>query len=137
VLVVDASVALAAVLPGEVRGSDAMQLMETVAKLGARVPSHWSLEVCNGILLAERRARISADIGDELRQEMDDLPVEVDSETRRGAFGITTALARRHRLTVYDAAYLELALRLALPLATFDTPLARAAAAEGVALFTA
>jgi predicted nucleic acid-binding protein len=62
------------------------------------------------------------------------LPIQVDPETNRHAWGATMRLAERHKLTVYDAAYLELAQRRGLPLATLDKDLRAAASAEGVVL---
>ena len=62
------------------------------------------------------------------------LPISLDVETERQAWGATLRLAASHRLSLYDAAYLELALRRAMPLATLDIELRTAAAAEGVEL---
>lgn len=62
------------------------------------------------------------------------MPIRLDPDTDRQAWTVTVRLASRHKLTVYDAAYLELALRRGLPLATLDTDLRAAAAAEGVVL---
>jgi predicted nucleic acid-binding protein len=60
------------------------------------------------------------------------LPIQVDPETDRQAWGATLRLAQRHRITLYDTAYLELAQRRGLPLATLDSDLRRAAEAEGL-----
>ena len=62
------------------------------------------------------------------------LPISLDPETDRQAWGATLRLAERHRLTLYDAVYLELALRRGIPLATLDIELRAAAKAEGVKL---
>ena len=62
-------------------------------------------------------------------------PIVIDDETNTRAWGDTLALARGHKLSAYDAAYLELAIRRRLPLATLDDPLKAAAAAVGVALY--
>jgi len=62
------------------------------------------------------------------------LPIQVDAETDRQAWGPTARLSERYRLTSYDAAYLELALRLGLPLASLDSELRLAAQTEGVPL---
>lgn len=62
------------------------------------------------------------------------MPATIDHEGATHAWATTMDLARRHRLTLYDATYLELAARRRLPLATFDAVLARAATAEGVAV---
>ena len=96
------------------------------------VPSHWALEVANGLLVAERRKRLSrADVA-EAADVLGQLPIETDAETGRRAIGETAALARQYGLTVYDAAYLELALRRGAALATSDAVLARAARKAGV-----
>jgi len=66
--------------------------------------------------------------------DLSDFPIHVDPETHRQAWGMTARLAERHGLTVYDAAYLELALRRGLPLATLDEDLRTAARTEKVPL---
>jgi predicted nucleic acid-binding protein len=97
----------------------------------ARVPSLWWFEVRNVLIMAERRDRLTeADTADFLRG-LSRLPIVVDRATNEQAL---LALARDRRLTVYDAAYLELALREKIPLATLDRALVRAARAEKVAL---
>jgi predicted nucleic acid-binding protein len=65
------------------------------------------------------------------------MPITVDAETDRHAWGATAKLAARHRLTLHDAAYLELARRRSLPLATLDQELRAAAAAEDIILIGA
>jgi predicted nucleic acid-binding protein len=132
--VLDASVTLAWALAGEVRAEDAHALVHRVADEAAIVPALWRLEVGNGLLMAERRGRIRPEHVDAVWRQLGELPIEIDAETNARAWNGTAALARRHGLTLYDAAYLELAARRSLPLATFDGPLARAAAAQKVAL---
>jgi predicted nucleic acid-binding protein len=133
-LVVDASVTLAWALPGEVRAEAAAALLLRVADEAAMVPAHWRLEVGNGLLMAERRGRIRPQRVDAVWRQLAEMPIETDAETDARAWSGAAALARRHGLTLYDAAYLELAARRGLPLATFDGTLARAAAAETVPL---
>jgi len=95
------------------------------------VPVIWWFELRNTLLVAERRGRISgADSGAFLFQ-LSQLPINVDRQPQESELLL---LARRHRLTAYDAAYLELARRTALSLATLDAALARAARAEHVPL---
>jgi len=98
------------------------------------VPAHWMLEVVNALLTAERRKRIApADVHHAtgiLRQ----LPIRTDTETDAQAGQQTLELARQHTLSIYDAAYLELALRLGARLATLDQPLKTAAQQRGVPL---
>lgn len=132
--VLDASVTLAWALAGEVRAEDARALVHRVADEAAIVPALWRLEVGNGLLMGERRGRIRPERVDAVWRQLGELPIEIDAETNARAWNGTAALARRHGLTLYDAAYLELAARRSLPLATFDGQLARAAAAEKVPL---
>ena len=97
----------------------------------ARVPSLWWFEVRNTLIVNERRGRVTeADTAAFLRG-LSRLGVTVDRSPEEGAILI---LARKHRLSVYDACYLELAQREALPLASLDGQLLRAAREEGVAL---
>jgi predicted nucleic acid-binding protein len=134
--ILDASVTLAWALAGEVRAEEARALVHRVAEEAAIVPALWRLEVGNALLMGERRGRIRQERVDAVLRQLGELPIEIDPETNARAWNGTAALARQHNLTLYDAAYLELAARRSLPLATFDTPLARAAAAENVALAT-
>jgi predicted nucleic acid-binding protein len=98
------------------------------------VPTHWRLEVANALIMAERRKRASqADITEALNL-IQALPVITDEETARRSGSDTAALARQYGLTVYNAAYLELAMRQGATLATDDSLLRQAAAAAGVAL---
>jgi predicted nucleic acid-binding protein len=84
--------------------------------------------------MAERRKRATqADMTEALHAVLS-LPIEIDRDTTRRVAGETTGLARQHGLTVYDAAYLELAMRLGATLATSDAALARAARKAGVGL---
>ncbi len=132
--VLDASVTLAWALAGEVRAEEARALVLRVADEAAIVPALWRLEVGNGLLMGERRGRIRPEHVDAVWRQLGELPIEIDAETNARAWNGTAALARRHGLTLYDAAYLELAARRSLPLATFDSLLARAAMAEKVSL---
>ena len=100
----------------------------------AVVPAHWPAEIANSILMAVRRGKISQDRRDEFVRELLLLPIDVDPVSPATWFVRSLPLAEKHRLTVYDAAYLELALRRGLPLATLDNDLRRAAEAEGVGL---
>lgn len=128
--VLDASVAIAAMLVEE-RTPEARTILRTALD-GVIVPSLWHLEVGNILLRAERRGTIRTDERIAHMADLAALPMAVDHESPTQAWGATTTLALRHRLTLYDAAYLELALRHRLRLATFDAALARAAADEGV-----
>ena len=101
---------------------------------GAWVPALWRLEVANVLEMGVRRGRHDAAFRDATLADLALLPISVDPETDRQAWGATLRLAERHNLTLYDAAYLELAQRRGLPLATLDAELRDAATAEGVIL---
>ncbi len=95
-------------------------------------PAHWSLEVANILWNGERRRRISAGDAADFIATLEDLAVVMDTETSRRAWSDTYALAREEKLTTYDAAYLELALRLQATLVSKDADLLRAAKRRGV-----
>ena len=100
-----------------------------VAEDGAVVPTLWRLEVANSLTVAARRGRIDADFRRAALADLALLDIRADPDTDTHAWTGTLQLADRFRLTVYDAAYLELAQRRALPLATLDEELLGAAAA--------
>ncbi len=131
--VVDASVVLA-VLLSEARRPEAEALLRKATLAGIMVPTHWPLEVGNILLTSERRGTLTSDERVTAITHLNAMRVRIDAETQARAWRDTMDLALRHRLTLYDAAYLELAVRLRVPLATFDAALARAAATEGVAV---
>jgi predicted nucleic acid-binding protein len=97
----------------------------------ARVPGIWWFEVRNLLITGERRKRLSRGEVETLRHDLDALPIEIDRAPDESTI---FDLARRHDLTFYDAAYLELAIRRRLPLATLDGALIAAARARGVDL---
>ena len=99
----------------------------------AIVPAIWWYEIRNILVLNERRERISADDVVGFLSEMEQLNIEIATQ---GDSALVLDLARRDALTVYDAAYLALAQRKQLPLATLDKALEAAAIAEGVALLS-
>jgi predicted nucleic acid-binding protein len=132
-LVVDSSATLAWVYSEETTEA----ISEVLARLtdrGAWVPALWRLEVANVLQMNVRRGRHDAAFRDAALTDLAMLPISIDPETDQQAWGATVRLAARHRLTVYDAAYLELAQRRGLPLATLDKELRDAAIAEGVIL---
>lgn len=134
--VVDASVALSWVLKDE-HTAASEHLFDQVVAEGAVVPALWRLEVANGLQISIRRQRITAAYRDAAIQRLMELLIEVDSETDARAWTNTLHLADLHRVTIYDACYLELALRRNLPLATRDQALATAAGNAGVVLLPA
>ncbi|MFO1200675.1 MAG: type II toxin-antitoxin system VapC family toxin [Burkholderiaceae bacterium] len=131
-LVVDASVVLAWLLPDE-RSDAAQGIVEALAHEPAQAPGLLGLEVANALTQAGRRARIPVALQRELLDAYLALPIALDP-TDGHAVARCAELARRHALSAYDAAYLELAARRRFALATFDTALARAARKEGIAL---
>lgn len=102
---------------------------------GAVLPVIWAVEVVNALTMSMRRSRFDAVQRAQYLGILRELPIETDTETNRQAWSNTVMLADRHRLTLYDATYLELALRRRLPLASLDAALLRAATAEAVPTF--
>lgn len=98
------------------------------------VPAHWTIEVVNVFLMAERRGRIATLDLDLFVTELSGFAIASERAPSMLAVSTTRAPAVQHRLTACDAAYLELAMRRRLPLATLDTALIAAAQAENVAL---
>ena len=129
--VLDSSIALAWVLPRQQTAQTHALLIET-AELGALVTSLWPIEVANVLLIYERREQMSAAERTRAISEIANLPIETDDQTAARAWSTTFELALAHKLTIYDAGYLELSLRSGLPLATLDVALCRAASACGV-----
>jgi predicted nucleic acid-binding protein len=130
-LVLDSSATLAWIYAEEITVS-IHKVFAALEENGAWVPTHWPLEVANVLEMGVRRGRHDAAFRDATLADLALLPVSVDPHTPREAWGTTLRLAEHHRLTLYDAAYLELAKRLHLPLATLDHDLSVAARAEGV-----
>ena len=109
-------------------------LLARVIEAGAVAPAIWPLEVCNVLLGAARRKRIPAEAVSQVAQRIAALPIAVDTEGVALTWSNALQLAERHGLSSYDASYLELAQRKALPLATLDDALRRTAITAGVAL---
>lgn len=131
--VVDSSVALTWCFEDEAtQATDA--LLFRLTRDGAHAPSLWPLEVLNVLAMAQRRGRIAPEARQERLALLHSLPITLDAGTAEQAWTMTNLLADRHALTLYDAAYLELAQRLDLPLATLDADLRRAAKALDVPL---
>ncbi len=132
-LVLDSSATLAWILEEQADSSD--NVLEFMDRERATVPMHWILEITNGLRMAVRRRRLSREDVSHFMTELRALPLHVDAHTEIRGWVEIPALAYEHGLTTYDAAYLELALRLNVPLATLDGDLARAARRAGVTLF--
>ena len=132
-LVLDSSVALAWVYADETTDA-VLRLFDEIRINGAWVPGLWRWEIANVLQLNVKRGRHSGDFRDGALSSLTLLPIKVDAEADRQAWSATLRLAESHRLTVYDAAYLEIASRRKIPLATLDRELRGAAASDGVEL---
>ena len=107
-------------------------LLERLDSESAIVPSLWPLEVANVLIISERKGRTNQAKITTFLQLLGDLPIIIDPKTESKALTEILSLARANRLTSYDAAYLELALREGWPVATLDKDLLRAAQHLGV-----
>jgi predicted nucleic acid-binding protein len=114
--------------------AESSALLNRLATEAVIVPQHWPLEVSNVLVMAEKRSRISTSDATRFVTLLGAFQIQVDDATASNAFAHTLPLARLHGLTSYDAAYLELAIRLGLPLATLDDDLRRAGQSLGVVL---
>jgi len=133
-LVLDASMTLAWCFPNESTAYTEAVLDLLTIGAEAFTPAIWPFEVANALLMAERRKRITIAQVTSILQRIASLPISVDPIQAYRAFGRILSAARDEKLTAYDAAYLELAMREGLPLATLDDQLKQAARSAGVAL---
>jgi predicted nucleic acid-binding protein len=108
---------------------------DRLADVKAIVPALWPIEVANATIVGERRKRLDEARSSRFLLLLSSLPIIVDEETAARAWADTMHLARAHNLSAYDASYLELAVRLGLPLACLDGKLKTAASAVGVSLY--
>jgi predicted nucleic acid-binding protein len=132
--ILDGSVTLAWFFEDET-DAYAEAVQDSLTSAVAVVPSLWHLEVANALLVGERRKRTTEAKVTLFLTLLASLPISVDAETPARAWKDTLVLARSHNLSAYDAAYLELALRQGLPLATLDEPLRAALRAVGNILY--
>lgn len=130
-LVLDSSVTLAWLHEDE-HADGVYAVFDHLITSGAVVPLHWPLEVANSLTVAIRRNRISADHRAEFLANLARLDIATDANTNEHAWSAALHLADLYNLTICDAAYLELAQRLRVPLATLDKDLAAAARKAGV-----
>ena len=130
-LVLDASIALSWCFKNEATAVGD-RVLERLAAETASVPAIWHLEIANVLALSERRGRLTPANSSEFIALLETLDVVIDDETPSRALGRVLDLARAERLTAYDAAYLELAMRLGIPLASKDADLCDAAERLGV-----
>jgi predicted nucleic acid-binding protein len=132
--VVDASVTLAWCFEDEAT-PQTETILDRLSDDTAMVPALWELEVCNVLLLGERRSRLTESQSARFVALLSQLPIHIDPASVD--MGAVLATGRRHALTAYDAAYLVLAEREGVPLATLDAKLRNAAQTAGVSLIPA
>lgn len=131
-LVLDASLAISFCIEAELTQAVEAILDDFSQGISAVVPSLWAWEVSNVLLMAERKGRLDATKRHHQIALLKKLPISVDEDAHKQAWSDTATLAQTYRLSVYDASYLELALRLGLPLGSLDKDLRNAAKKAGL-----
>lgn len=131
--ILDSSVTLAWIYNDETTPA-VHEVFDRLVEDGAWVPSLWRIEIANALEMGVRRKRTDSSFRNQALADLSLLPISLDPETDRQAWSATLHLATRHGLTLYDAVYLELAKRRALPLATLDAELRAAAGREKISL---
>lgn len=134
--VLDASLALQWFLEDETDRKYSLDVLASLAEKRALVPALWFYEVGNGLLMAHRRQRITWEQVSGFLQRLQALPIDCAPEASAELLALPT-LAQAQGLTNYDAAYLALAARSRLPLATTDLAIRAAAASAGIRIFSA
>lgn len=129
--VLDASIALKWFLEDETDRRYSLEVLSSLSEDSAIVPILWFYEVGNGLLMAHRRKRISSDQIENFLIHLKTLPIEVAQQFSPEILELP-ALAKAHNLTIYDAAYLALAIKSDLALATNDNALRKAAVSTGI-----
>ena len=135
--VLDNSVAMRWLIPS-LEPSDqqyAERVLKSMNEADALVPELWHLEMSNVLLGAEKSGEITVAQTEAFTSQLENLPISVDSSTWRRSFGRTMVLARSYGLSSYDAAYLELAVRESLMLASLDRTLLKAAEKAGIGIY--
>lgn len=132
-IALDASMAMAWCFEDE-RNPESDAILDRIITEGAIVPSLWKIEVANSLQVAIRRKRIDRQYRDLALARLQILPIETDQETSLHVWSTGIELADRYDLTLYDAIYLELAVRRGLPLATLDKALSEAGRRAGLAI---
>jgi len=133
--VADASVAIAWVHPAQATSETEAMLDRLVAGDSLVVPALWPLEVANALTVLRRRRKLTPDEARNAIEIIRELPVVIDHEAAAIAFTRLVDLASKYELTIYDAAYIELAARRELPLASNDARMKQAAIRSGVDLW--
>lgn len=135
--VLDNSVAMRWLIPS-LKPADqqyAERVLKSMNEADALVPGLWHLEASNVLLGAEKSGEITVAQTEAFTSQLENLPISVDSSTWRRSFGRTMVLARSYGLSSYDAAYLELAVRESLMLASLDRTLLKAAEKAGIGIY--
>jgi predicted nucleic acid-binding protein len=132
-IILDCSVTISWFIPDEF-SKNSLDIRNKISEEGAIVPTIWSLEVGNVLLISERRKRITKEQRKIALYTLNELPIKTDELTFENAWFETIELAEKYNLTLYDACYLELSLRCNSLLATFDNNLKEAAKLAGVSL---
>lgn len=110
-------------------------VLQSLVETEALVPHLWHLEATNVLIRAEKRGRLKTGEVERFITQLESLPIQIDPLTSHQAFSRTLSLSRAYNLSSYDAAYLELAIREGLPLATLDGGLRKAAQRSNVLLY--
>ncbi len=110
-------------------------VLKSLSKTNAIVPTLWHLEATNVLLCAEKQRETNIGEIEGFIAQLESLPIYVDPQTSNQSFSRTIALARAYKLSSYDAAYLELAIRESLPLSTLDKKLMKAAIKASVEIY--
>lgn len=113
----------------------AESVLKSFVDVAAVVPDLWHLEATNVLVMAEKRGQLETSDVERFISQLEGLPIHVDPLTSHQAFSRTLILAKTYKLSSYDAAYLELAMRAGLPLATLDKDMLKAAKKANVALY--
>ena len=132
-IVLDCSVTISWFMDDE-KPSISLDILNKISEVGVIVPIIWQLEVANVLLTSERRKRITKEQRQSALYALNELPITIDQSISKHVWNETIELAERYNLSLYDACYLELSLRLGLSLATFDEKLKQAAKLAGVSL---
>jgi predicted nucleic acid-binding protein len=135
--VLDNSVAMRWLLASQKKSDQAYaeEVLQSLSEVDAVVPHLWHLEAANVLLSAEKCGELETGEVERFIAQLESLPIQVDPLTARQAFSRTLSLSRAYKLSSYDAAYLELAIREGLPLATLDKDLKKAAKQADVELY--
>lgn len=134
-LVIDCSITMAWLFEDEKTAKTECILNDIVANTSALVPSVWLLEVINTLLVGERRKRLTSAQVIHFLETLKNLDIQIDQHNNHGQSDSILNIARNYQLSAYDAAYLNLAIKHDVPLATLDKKLLSSAKACGVVIY--